>query len=204
MNEPLFVAYLLTIAVVILTPGPDMLFCLASGLEDGPRSGCLAALGVASGAAVHIAASAVGLATLFRAAPLLFDAVRLLGAVYLLALGIGALRDRSVLADSGEQVMGPRNRAYWRGLTTNLLNPKMALFSVAFLPQFIDPGAGPVAVQFLVLGSVFIVLDVIVDCSVGLLAGRLGGLLRSRRARRRLATVAGSVYIGLGLRIALE
>jgi threonine/homoserine/homoserine lactone efflux protein len=205
MNESLLVAYLLTIAVVILIPGPDMLFCLASGLKGGPRSGYLAALGAATGEVAHIAASAVGLAALFRAAPPLFHLVRLLGAVYLIVLGARALSQRPrVVAKPGEGVALAGNRAYWQGLTTNLLNPKMALFSISFLPQFIDPSAGNVAVQFLVLGACFIVLDFIVDCSVGVLSGRLRRLLDSRRARRRLNAVAGSVYVGLGLRIALE
>lgn len=201
-NESLLFAYLLTIAVVILTPGPDMLFCLASGLRGGPRSGSAAALGAASGEVVHIAASAVGLAALFEAAPPLYDATRLLGASYLVFLGVRALRERGGGIAAEAEATGS-NRAYVQGLTTNLLNPKMALFSISFLPQFIDPGAGSVAVQFLVLGSLFILLDLVVDCSVGVLAGRLGNLLRSARARRRLDSAAGAIYLGLGLRIAL-
>lgn len=202
LNDSLFVAYLVTIAVVILTPGPDMLFCLASGLNGGPRAGSRAALGAASGEVVHIAASAVGLAALFRAAPPLFDATRLLGAGYLLFLGLRALRDGNAVI-AGEDDVAGTGRAYLQGLTTNLLNPKMALFSISFLPQFIDPGAGSVAVQFLILGSLFILLDLLVDGCVGILAGRLAGLLRSGRARRRLNGVAGSIYLALGLRIAL-
>lgn len=201
MNDSLLLAYLVTIAVVILTPGPDMLFCLASGLRGGPRAGSRAALGAASGEVVHIAASAIGLAALFRTAPPLFDVTRLLGAGYLLFLGIRALRDRNQVV-SAEEVAGG-DRAYLRGLATNLLNPKMALFSISFLPQFIDPSAGSVAVQFVILGSLFILLDLLVDCGVGILAGRLRDPLRSVRARRRLDAVAGSIYVGLGLRIAL-
>lgn len=201
MNDSLLLAYLVTIAVVILTPGPDMLFCLASGLRGGPRAGSRAALGAASGEVVHIAASAIGLAALFRTAPPLLDVTRLLGAGYLLFLGIRALRDRNRVVPAEEVAGG--DRAYLRGLATNLLNPKMALFSISFLPQFIDPSAGSVAVQFLILGSLFILLDLLVDCGVGILAGRLRDPLRSVRARRRLDAVAGSIYVGLGLRIAL-
>lgn len=201
MNDSLLLAYLVTIAVVILTPGPDMLFCLASGLRGGPRAGSRAALGAASGEVVHIAASAIGLAALFRTAPPLFDVTRLLGAGYLLFLGIRALRDRNQVVPAEEVAGG--DRAYLRGLATNLLNPKMALFSISFLPQFIDPSAGSVAVQFVILGSLFILLDLLVDCGVGILAGRLRDPLRSVRARRRLNAVAGSIYVGLGLRIAL-
>jgi threonine/homoserine/homoserine lactone efflux protein len=193
-----------TVTVLMLTPGPDMLFCLATGLKSGPRSGFLAALGAASGEIVHISASAVGLAALFRAAPLLFDGVRIAGASYLVLLGIRALRNRNEgIGGKAERSTGTK-RAYWRGLLTNLLNPKMALFSIAFLPQFVDPAAGSVAFQFVVLGACFVALEIAVDGTVGLLAGRLERLLRSRRAPRTLNVTAGSVFRGLGAKVALE
>jgi len=203
MNTSLFVTYLVTVSVLMLTPGPDMLFCLAAGMKGGPRAGFLAAVGAASGEVVHIAASAVGLAALFRAAPLLFDAVRILGAGYLVFLGVRALRNRNESV-GGAGLRGSGDRAYWRGLITNLLNPKMALFSIAFLPQFVDPHAGNVALQFLVLGACFVALELAVDGTVGLLAGRLAGVLRDARARRNLNVAAGSVFLGLGARVALE
>jgi threonine/homoserine/homoserine lactone efflux protein len=204
MNTSLVVTYLLTITVLMLTPGPDMLFCLASGLNGGPRSGLLAALGTASGEVVHLSASAVGLAALFRAAPLAFTVVRALGAGYLVLLGIRALRHRNEGVGGRNEAKANAHRAYWRGLVTDLLNPKMALFSIAFLPQFIDPHAGNVALQFLVLGACFVVLDFAVDGAVGTLAGRLSCFLRRQRARRNLNITAASVYLGLGARMALE
>jgi threonine/homoserine/homoserine lactone efflux protein len=203
-NPSLFVTYLVTVTVLMLTPGPDMLFCLATGLKGGPRSGLLAALGAASGEVVHISASAVGLAALVRAAPLLFDGVRILGAAYLVLLGARALRNRNE-GIGGKPEHGARSdRAYWRGLLTNLLNPKMALFSIAFLPQFVDPHAGNVAFQFVALGACFVALEIAVDGTVGLLAGRLKHLLRGRRVRRNLNITAGSVFLGLGAKVALE
>jgi threonine/homoserine/homoserine lactone efflux protein len=190
-----------TVSVLMITPGPDMLFCLAAGIRGGPRAGFLAALGAASGEVVHISASAVGLAALFRAAPVLFDAVRLAGAAYLVLLGVRALHGRNRdLAGLGR----PQRGSYGRGLVTNLLNPKMALFSIAFLPQFVDPHAGSVVLQFVVLGACFVALELLVDGTVGLLAGRVAGLLEGRRARRNLNVVAGSVYLGLGARVALS
>jgi threonine/homoserine/homoserine lactone efflux protein len=204
MSSSLLIPYLLTVIAIVLVPGPDMLFCLASGLRRGSSPGLLAALGVATGEIVHISASAVGLAALFRAAPLLFEAVRILGAAYLLLLGIRALRHRNDGVGGRRDAGETDHRAYWQGLLTNLLNPKMALFSIAFLPQFIDPQAGNVALQFLVLGSLFVALDLAVDGTVGVLAGRLARLLRGQRARRNLNVTAGSVYLGLGVRIALE
>jgi threonine/homoserine/homoserine lactone efflux protein len=203
MNHSVLVTYLVTVTVLMLTPGPDMLFCLATGLKGGSRSGFLAALGTASGEVIHIGASAVGLAAVFRAAPVAFDCVRILGAAYLLVLGIRTLRHRGQGVGGKNDAAKGAGRAYWRGLLTNLLNPKMALFSIAFLPQFIDPHAGNVALQFLVLGSCFVALEIAVDGTAGILAGRLSRLLRGRLARRNLNVTAGSVYLGLGAKLAL-
>jgi len=185
----------------MLTPGPDMLFCLATGLRGGSRAGFLAALGAATGEVIHITAAALGLAAIFHAAPLLFDAVRLVGACYLIFLGLSALRNRNRHLDDR---VPPGTHAYRRGIATNLLNPKMALFTIAFLPQFVDPAAGSLAVQFLVLGACFVALEIVVDGTVGLVAGRLAHLFRRRRVRRNLNVVAGSIYVGLGARLALN
>lgn len=203
MSTSLVIAYLLTVAAVALVPGPDMLFCLASGLRGGSRSGLLAAVGAATGEVVHISASALGLAALFEAAPLLFDVMRILGAGYLLVLGVRAIRRRDAHLASGSGT-GAGSRAYSQGLLTNLLNPKMALFSIAFLPQFVDPQAGDVALQFLLLGACFIAVDLVVDGAVGALAGRLRRALERGRALRNLNIVAGSVYLGLGAKVALQ
>jgi threonine/homoserine/homoserine lactone efflux protein len=204
MNGSLFITYLLTLTVLMLTPGPDMLFCLASGLKGGPRSGLLAATGAVTGEVVHISTAALGLAALFRAAPLLFHAVRLLGAAYLLLLGIRAIRHRRQGIGEGTHADASGKRAYWRGLLTNLLNLKVALFTVALLPQFTDPHAGDLAVQFLVLGACFVALEIAVDGTVGILAGCLAPLLRARNARRNLNLTAGSIYLGLGANLALQ
>jgi threonine/homoserine/homoserine lactone efflux protein len=201
VNEPLFLTYLLTISVLMLTPGPDMLFCLATGLRNGPRAGLAAALGAATGEIVHFGLSAAGLAAIFRAAPPLYEAVRLAGAAYLVWLGISALRNR------GRELQGravARRRPYVRGVVTNLLNPKMALFAIAFLPQFVDPHAGSVVMQFVVLAACFVTLEIVVDGTVGVLAGRFARVLRGRRTRRNLDVAAGSVYLGLGAKVALS
>jgi threonine/homoserine/homoserine lactone efflux protein len=201
VNGSLFVAYLVTVVVLMLTPGPDMLFCLATGLRGGSRAGFRAALGAATGEVIHISAAALGLAAVFRAAPLLFDAVRFAGACYLIILGLSALRNRN--RQPGDGVPAGAH-AYRRGVATNLLNPKMALFTIAFLPQFVDPGAGSLALQFLILGACFVALEIVVDGTVGLVAGRLADLFRRRRVRRNLNVAAGSIYIGLGARLALD
>jgi threonine/homoserine/homoserine lactone efflux protein len=183
----------------MLTPGPDMLFCLASGLRGGPRAGFLAAAGAATGEVMHITAAALGLAALFRAAPAAYDAVRFAGAAYLVVLGLRTLRHRNAdLADAPATA-----RPYARGMITNLLNPKMALFTIAFLPQFVDPRRN-VALQFVVLGTCFVALELIVDGTVGLVAGRFGRILRRRRTRRNVNVAAGLIYVGLGARVAAD
>jgi threonine/homoserine/homoserine lactone efflux protein len=164
----------------------------------------LAATGAATGEVVHISTAAVGLAALFRAAPLLLDTVRLLGAAYVLWLGIRAFHHRHQGVGEGNQAGTSANRAYWRGLLTNLLNPKVALFTIALLPQFTDSQAGSLAFQFLVLGACFVALEIAVDGTVGILAGRLARLLRARNARRNLNLTAGSIYLGLGAKLALQ
>jgi threonine/homoserine/homoserine lactone efflux protein len=195
--------YVATALVIMLLPGPDMLFCLATGMRAGRRAGFAAASGAATGEIVHFTLSAAGLAALFRAAPTLFEAVRLVGAVYLVILGLSVLRRRG---DTEELSRGERRtrRSYLRGLATNLLNPKMALFAIAFLPQFVDRQAGHLALQFLLLGGTFVVLDLIILCGASFLAARFTAVLRGRRARRQINTTAGLIYLGLGARAALS
>jgi threonine/homoserine/homoserine lactone efflux protein len=183
----------------MLTPGPDMLFCLASGLRGGPRAGFLAAAGAATGEIVHISAAALGLAALFRATPAAYDAVRIAGATYLVLLGLRTLRDRDRVGAAAQ----PARRPYVRGVVTNLLNPKMALFTIAFLPQFVDPHRN-VALQFVVLGACFVALELVVDGSVGVVAGRFAGVLRRRRTMRNVNVAAGLIYVGLGARVAAD
>jgi threonine/homoserine/homoserine lactone efflux protein len=204
MSSSVYLAYVSTALVIMLIPGPDVLFCIATGMRGGRAAGLAAACGAATGEVVHIALSAVGLAAIFRAAPALYDAVRLLGAAYLIVLGIGTLRRRDERHEGAPKEERPTGRSYRRGLATNLLNPKMALFAIAFLPQFVDRHAGHVALQFLQLGATFVVLDLLIMCGAGLLAARFAAALRSRRAQRRLETTAGVIYLGLGARIAFN
>ncbi len=135
----------------------------------------------------------------------LFDCVRILGAAYLVFLGIRALqhRDGDVGGKDGRPVVTGA-RAYARGLVTNLLNPKMALFTITFLPQFVDPHAGGIALQFLLLGLSFVAFEIAVDGTVGVLAGRLARLLRRPQAKRRVNIASGSLLLGLGAKVALE
>ena len=206
VDTHLLLAFLLTTTVAMITPGPDMLFILGCGMRNGPRAGLLATAGVATSELVHVAVAAAGLAALLEAVPVAFTAVRIAGAAYLIYLGVQLIRHRKDPVDdapSGDAAMSGR-KVYLTGLTTNLLNPKMVTFTIAFLPQFVSPARGHVWLQFAVLGAFLIVLEFLVDGTVGLLAGRIGNWLRTRRtARRRIDTATGGIFIGLGVRLAL-
>lgn len=206
LDGHLLLAFLGTTLIAMLAPGPDMLFVLGCGMKGGPRAGLLATAGVATSEAIHIALAAAGLAALLAAVPTAFTVVRLVGGAYLVYLGVQVIRRRN---DAGGAVPTSSRRissgrAYVRGFLTNLLNPKMVTFTVAFLPQFVDPRLGHVSLQFALLGAIIIALEFLVDGTVGVLAGRIGAVLRRRRgARRAVDTVTGGVFIGLGVRLAV-
>lgn len=200
-------AFIVTTAIAMISPGPDMLFVLGCGIRGGPRAGLLATAGVATSEAVHVAVAAAGLAALFAAVPAAFTVVRIVGAAYLIYLGVQAIRHRGRgLADAQPATAGVSDRrAYLNGLLTNLLNPKMVTFTIAFLPQFINPHLGQVWLQFAILGAILIGLEFLVDGTVGMLAGRIGQWLRRRRrVHRRLDFATGGIFIGLGVRLAVE
>ncbi|HKR68853.1 MAG TPA: LysE family translocator [Streptosporangiaceae bacterium] len=215
MNGHLLAVYVVAVVVAMITPGPDMMFVLATAARGGPRAGLLATLGVATSEIVQITAVAAGLAALFTAAPAAFAALRICGAGYLLYLGIQAFR--SARRGGFAWVAGPDHQyspdqkvvsgryAYLRGAATNLVNPKMVTFAVAFLPQFVDRGLGHVPAQFAVLGAIFITLELLIDGAVGLVAGRFAAWLsRRRRARQALDVGSGTVMVALAARLALE
>lgn len=205
VDQHLLLAFTLTTIVAMIAPGPDMLFILGCGMRGGPRIGLLATAGVATSEAIHVAVSAAGLAALFTAVPVAFTVVRVVGAAYLIYLGVQMIRHRKDNPDEVHVAGMSGRRAYLSGLTTNLLNPKMVTFTIAFLPQFVNPSLGHVWAQFAILGAILLVLEFLVDGTVGVLAGRIGKWLRSRRsARRRLDTATGGLFIGLGVRLALD
>ncbi|GAA3823356.1 LysE family translocator [Sphaerisporangium flaviroseum] len=207
IDQHLLALFTVTAIIAMIAPGPDMLFVLGCGMRGGPRAGLLATAGVATSEAIHIAVASAGLAALFAAVPFAFTVLRIAGAAYLIYLGIQMIRHRKgVQAEvtvGGGGMSG--RRAYLNGLLTNLLNPKMVTFTIAFLPQFINPQLGQVWVQFAILGAILIALEFLVDGTVGVLAGRIGGWLRRRHtARRRIDVATGGVFIGLGVRLAVE
>jgi threonine/homoserine/homoserine lactone efflux protein len=181
-------------AVLLLLPGPSVLFIVARTLEHGRRGGLVSMLGVETGALLHVAAATAGLSALMTASPGALIAVKLAGAGYLLVLGVRALRGEA----SARAAPSSSRRLFRQGLLVDALNPKTAMFFLAFLPQFIDPAAGSVATQTLVLGLCFVALATLSDGAYALLAG----LAAERLRRRQLARVSGAAYLGLSALVA--
>lgn len=201
-------AFALAALLLSLAPGPDMLFIVANGVTGGRRAGVVAAVGMSTGLAVHTLAATFGLSALLLAAPAVLDTVRIVGAAFLVYLAISTWRaSRSYTDPQPPRVGRSIRRVYVLAVLTNLANPKIVLFYLAFLPQFLTTGAGslPVWAQFLVLGATFIVVGLLVDATTGLVAGTMSDLLLRRRAVRRwLDRTASAIFGGLAVRLALD
>lgn len=194
------IAFAVACVLLNLVPGPGMMFIVAHGLAGGRRAGIAAALGMASGVVVHTAAAALGLSALLRAAPYALDAVRLGGAVFLLYLAFTTLRSESLLAT--DQPKTSLRRTYLSAVLTNLANPKVVLFYIAFVPQFITAGGWPTASQILTLGAILIVIGLVMDCLLGTAAGVFAAMLRQRPSFQRwLRRLSAAIFGGLALRL---
>jgi len=190
---------------LIVVPGPAVLYIVAQGIDRGRVAGVVSALGISAGGLVHVLAAAVGLSALIVSSATAFTVVKYAGAAYLIVLGVRRLLSRG---DEGEVAEVRRERSlrrtFWQGAVVNVLNPKTALFFLAFLPQFVDVDRGHVAAQVSVLGLLFVTLALISDSAWGLAAGSAAGWLRTRpgvlRAQR---WTSGGVMVGLGVAAAL-
>lgn len=208
MDLHLVLAFAAATALLSLIPGPDLLFVIANGAAGGRRVGLVAALGMSTGLAGHTVAAAFGLGVLIRSAPQALTVVRIAGAVVLLYLAVTTWR--SSRRTEPTAVTAPRRslrRTYAMATLTNLANPKVILFYLAFVPQFVTqgPGAAPIAVQMLLLGLLFIIVGLSVDGTAGLLSGTLSERLSgSTRVRRRLERVSAGIFAGLAARLALD
>ncbi len=196
--EPALLAAFIGAGLLLnLTPGADFVFISASGISGGPRVGMAAAVGVNLGIIIHVGMAAAGLSALLIAFPLAYDVIRYAGAAYLIYLAIGAWRS------SGEIGQGKAAPSLWaavrRGFITNVLNPKTALFIFAFIPQFTDPAIGPIWMQILFLGGVFMIVGFAFALSLGALAGAFSNALRKHtKLLNRLSAV---MFTGLAARL---
>lgn len=188
-----------------ITPGPDMLLIASRSASQGKAAGFASLAGIQLGTYCHALAAALGLSQLFVTVPVAYDAVRFIGAAYLLYLAFKTFRSTgTALSASASLPRYSRLQIFRQGLLTNVLNPKMALFVLALFPQFIDPNAGSIVVQMLVLATVLNVVGVIANGAVILMASRLGQRIgSSERAARWMQKILGTVFLGLACRLAL-
>jgi RhtB (resistance to homoserine/threonine) family protein len=195
-------AFLGVALLLAFTPGPDNLFVLMHSASQGRKAGLWVVLGLCTGLVIHTVAVTLGLAAVFAASAGAFTALKFAGAGYLAYLAWQAHRAPTGLEEAGADTAGSAWRLYRRGILMNLTNPKVVLFFLAFLPQFVRPETGPVATQLAWLGLLFIVATLIAFGLIAHMAGYLGDRLRrSGRAQRALNQTAGVVFAGLALRL---
>ena len=186
-----------------LAPGPDNIFVLTQSALHGRLAGLFITMGLCTGLLVHTAAVSLGVAVVFQTSALAFNLLKALGAAYLLYLAWQAFRARPSELPQGEGGGAGRARLYARGVVLNVTNPKVAIFFLAFLPQFADPGRGSLTVQIMLFGALFMLATLIVFGSIAWSAGLLGAWLRrSKRVQLIMNRLAGAVFVALALRLA--
>lgn len=206
MPDPAQLAlFVVASAILAVTPGPDIIYVITRGAAQGPRAGVAAAAGLSTGIIGHTMLCVAGISAVLAASAPAFTAIKLLGAVYLIYLGVQMwrARERPDLPRDGER--RPLAAIYRQSIVMNLLNPKVALFFLAFLPQFVAADAGPVAVQLGVLGVIFMIVSFAVMSVAGFAGGEIRKrLARSQRAARWVQCTAGGVLIALGISLAFQ
>lgn len=207
MSHTALVLFLTTSLVLILVPGPDMIYVVTRGVAQGRKAGLISAAGVCTGICVHTTFAALGLSAVLARSAVAFSAVKYAGAAYLIYLGAKALLGREVLAAPEESTSVPRVgslKLYRQGVVSNILNPKVALFFLAFLPQFVNRSGESVRIQMLLLGLAFALITQAVLTSVALFSGTIGQWMRRKPGvARTVSRITGGVLVALGLRLAL-
>lgn len=189
--------FLIAAAVLIVVPGPSVFHIVARSVDRGRLAGIISSFGVSTGGLVHVAAAALGLSALLASSALAFTTIKYLGAAYLIYLGLRQLLNGSTAARPRIKKHQRLTRVFCEGALVNLLNPKTALFFLAFLPQFVDPAIGPVSTQVMLLGMLFVSMAVVSDSAYALLAGGIGSWVRSRQRLQRF--FSAGVYVALGV-----
>ena len=197
MDAGVMATFVLASIALYLTPGADMMFISASGAAGGRRVGIMAGLGVSLGSLSHTVFAVLGVAALIQTSALAYDVLRYAGAVYLVYLAVQTWRAPPPDPNANGATFGWQ--AFRRGALTNLLNPKVSVFVLAFLPQFADPAAGPVWVQIAILGTIFSLASIPFNCTYGAVAGFFADALR--RAGRTLNRVCALIFGGLAVRL---
>jgi threonine/homoserine/homoserine lactone efflux protein len=202
---PNFLLFLAASIAITAAPGPDNLQVLARGISQGRAAGLVAALGFTAGISFHTTLAALGVAALLKSSPVAFEVVKLAGGAYLIWIGIKAIRSKG-LSSAHERPSQPLGVVFRQSVIGNLLNPKVTLFFIVFLPQFVNPrGAQSVMLQMFELGGVFMLQTVMVFSVFGVAAGMIGAYLKRRpKVGVWLDRLAGATFIALGIRVALK
>jgi len=201
-----FLIFAIASLVLNITPGNDMLYVATRSTSQGVKAGIVSALGIAGGCIVHLIAAVVGLSAIIANSAIAFDIIKYVGAAYLVYLGIRSILSKQNKFSVNENVEKKTlSKLFWQGVFTNVLNPKVALFFLAFLPQFIHPEKGKTSMQILLLGLWFNFSGTIVNCIVALLFGKLGNWLADKQAFIKWQNkITGLLLIGLGIKVALS
>ena len=189
-----------------ITPGPDTAYIVGRSVQIGWRGGVAAALGISAGCLVHVFAAAIGLSALLAASSVAFTVVKWIGAAYLIYMGVRMLLARATApaGETGAPLALSLHQVFWQGALTNALNPKVALFFLAFLPQFVDAGAPGKALSFMVLGLIFIGTGTVWNLGMAAFAAKAAGRIRqSGRAVLWLNRALGAMFVALGVRMAM-
>ncbi len=200
-------AFIIAGILLNLTPGQDTFYILGQSLSNGRRAGIISVFGISTGALIHILFASIGLSAILMTSALLFSIIKYIGAVYLIYLGVSALRKRT--KGPGQFNFDHRQmkygQIYRRGIITNLLNPKVAIFFLSFLPQFINPSYSSSPIPFIMLGGIFLSTGTIWCIVVALASSSMAQLLNTKPIFRPLMEkIAGSIFILLGLKLAFE
>jgi threonine/homoserine/homoserine lactone efflux protein len=201
MSTATLIAFLSASVLLAITPGPGIMYVLTRSLAGGRREGILSSLGTLVGGFVHVLAAGLGLSVVLATSAIAYQAVRWAGALYLIYLGVRMFRSAGQSDEAAEET--PTGNPFVQGIVTEVLNPKTALFFLSFIPQFVNAKAGAVFGQFLLLGTITVILNTSADVFVALFAGPIGQkLLASRRARKNQRRTTGVLMIGLGVYVA--
>ena len=194
-----FYLFVLASVVVLLIPGPAVIYIVTRSIDQGRKAGIVSALGAAAGNSVHVLAAAFGLSALLASSAIAFSVVKYVGAAYLIYLGIKRLLTKEELKE-GEPRRAPLTKIFRQAVVICILNPKVALFFLAFFPQFLDPAASHPTLQLLGMGFTFVGLGVLTDSTYAIAAGSLGSLIRGKKRTAQVQRyVAGGTYVALGV-----
>lgn len=190
--------------IVLLTPGPGVLYVITRGAFQGRKAAVVSAAGLSVGALAHVAFAVIGLSALLAASAAAFTIVKYAGAAYLVWIGVQMILSRSRLSPGAAPPAQPMRRLFLDGVIITIFNPKVAIFFLAYLPLFVDPAAGPVWQQLLLLGVIYAVLSFFSDSAYGILAGTAGGWVRRRVLHSPVMQwISGGIFVGLGVFTAL-